>query len=88
MSGFTQPDPNVTNREDWTNAKLSYTAPDNASEEFRAIVTRLQELERTLAFHDAMKPNLTQTFSTPANAKTKIYFMWDFVDRTLVKSHI
>jgi hypothetical protein len=29
-----------------------------------------------------MKPNLQQTFSTPANSKNKVYFMWDFVLRT------
>lgn len=26
-----------------------------------------------------MKLNLQQTFSTPANSKNKVYFMWDFV---------
>lgn len=29
-----------------------------------------------------MKPNLEQTFSTKANSKNKVYFMWDFVLRT------
>lgn len=29
-----------------------------------------------------MKPNLEQTFSTPANSKNKVYFMWDSTLRT------
>jgi hypothetical protein len=29
-----------------------------------------------------MDPNRQQTFSTPANSKNKIYFMWDFLLRT------
>ncbi|KAH9845776.1 hypothetical protein Tdes44962_MAKER01208 [Teratosphaeria destructans] len=26
-----------------------------------------------------MAPNLRQTYMTPANVKTKVYFMWDFI---------
>ena len=29
-----------------------------------------------------MEPNREQTFSTPANSKNKVYFMWDFILRT------
>ena len=47
------------------------------------IVLRTRALYRALAFHPAMEPNLSQTFSTPANSKNKVYFMWDFVGRTL-----
>lgn len=35
-----------------------------------------------------MLPNLDQTFSTPANAKTSVYFMWDFVGRTLYQLYL
>ena len=31
-----------------------------------------------------MTPNLQQTYMTPAASKNKVYFMWDFVGRTLV----
>lgn len=30
-----------------------------------------------------MKPNLQQTYMTPAASKIKVYFMWDFVGRTI-----
>ena len=30
-----------------------------------------------------MAPNRQQTFSTPANQKSRVYHMWDFVGRTL-----
>lgn len=30
-----------------------------------------------------MAPNREQTFMTPAKKKTRVYFMWDFVGRTL-----
>ena len=30
-----------------------------------------------------MEPNLDQTFMTPAASKNKVYFMWDFIGRTL-----
>jgi hypothetical protein len=30
-----------------------------------------------------MAPNRDQTFMTPAKKKTRVYFMWDFVGRTL-----
>ncbi|KAI9656913.1 MAG: hypothetical protein M1821_003552 [Bathelium mastoideum] len=30
-----------------------------------------------------MEPNLHQLFSTPAASKNKIYFMWDFIARTM-----
>lgn len=46
---------------------------------------RLQDLEllKALFDHPAMEPNREQTFMTPANKKTKVYFLWDFVGRTL-----
>ena len=37
-----------------------------------------------LAHHEAMAPNLNQTYMTPAADKNKVYFEWDFVGRTLV----
>ena len=33
-----------------------------------------------------MAPNLQQTFRTPAASKNNVYFMWDYVGRTLVSS--
>ena len=73
MPSWRQPNPNTTTREAWTNAKLNYVIPANASPDFRSYVEVLQSLERKLAFHSAMRPNLQQTYATPANLKTKIY---------------
>lgn len=41
------------------------------------------ELLKALFEHPAMAPNREQTFMTPAKKKTRVYFMWDFVGRTL-----
>ncbi|KAK5115179.1 hypothetical protein LTR85_009937 [Meristemomyces frigidus] len=76
-------DPNTTSREDWTNGLVSLPIPPKASTEWKSQVENLKELYRLLAFHSAMRPNMQQTFMTPANIKSKVYFMWDFIGRTL-----
>jgi len=77
-------DPQRNTREDFTNAITSTPIPTNASEEWKTLVEKLQLLTQKVAQHPAMAPNLKQTYMTPANAKNKVYFMWDFVGRTLV----
>ncbi|KAK4548743.1 hypothetical protein LTR36_008516 [Oleoguttula mirabilis] len=76
-------DPNTTSRKDWTNGLLDRPIPPQASPEWKSQVEDLKDLYRLLAFHSAMRPNMPQTFMTPANIKSKVYFMWDFVGRTL-----
>ena len=52
------------------------------------MVEKLRAVYRVLGAHPGMEPNLTQTFSTPANRKNKVYFMWDFVGRTLHTAYL
>jgi hypothetical protein len=56
-------------------------APD-AHPTYKHLFITHQQLAKLLIEHPAMKPNLQQTFSTPANSKNQVYFMWDFILRT------
>ena len=79
-------DPNVATREEFTKhlTSLPYPKPSEGSApEWYELVTKLAVLLDKLAHHEAMAPNLQQTYMTPAASKNKIYFMWDFVGRTL-----
>ena len=58
--------------------------PADVDEEWTGYALDLVQLLQKLAFHPAMAPNLRQTYSTPATSKNKVYFMWDFVGRTMV----
>ena len=72
-------DPNTTTREVWTNDKLDEPIEDGTHPGLKHYIETNKALLRLLASHSAMRPNLQQTYSTPANLKTKVYFMWDFV---------
>ena len=67
-----------------TEGLATASLPDDAAQEWLRLAAELRDLYTKLAQDPAMKPNLEQTFSTPANNKNKVYFMWDFVGRTLV----
>ncbi|KAL9616601.1 MAG: hypothetical protein Q9160_008546 [Pyrenula sp. 1 TL-2023] len=54
-----------------------------ASASYTKLANSLRPLLEKLASHPAMAPNLHQTYMTPAANKNKVYFMWDFVGRTL-----
>jgi len=77
-------DPYTSTREQFTSHLTSKAVPPSAAEEWRKVVEPLKLLLEKLAHHSAMAPNLQQTYMTPANSKNRIYFMWDFVGRTLV----
>ena len=78
-------DPNTNTRREFAdNMMRSFTVPDDAAAQWKHFGENLKELNGKLAFHDAMKPNIDQTYMTPAASKNKVYFMWDFVARTLV----
>lgn len=77
-------DPYVATRQQFTDHLVNKRIPANATDEWRETTFELQSLLRKLAAHDAMRANLEQTYMTPANSKNKVYFMWDFVGRTLV----
>jgi hypothetical protein len=76
-------DPNTTTRKDFSESIINTTIPTNASPKYKKLATGLQEVLRLLTFHPAMTPNLLQTYSTKAASKNEVYFMWDFVGRTL-----
>ncbi|KAF2669061.1 hypothetical protein BT63DRAFT_424775 [Microthyrium microscopicum] len=77
------PDPATTNRRDYTAAVCSQQLAANANQDFIKEMTLHRRLANALARHDAMAPNLTQNFNVPANKKSRVYFMWDFVIRTI-----
>ena len=77
-------DPNTSTREEFTTGLTSPELPSPAAEEWTDLAQKLRNLLDKLAHHPAMAPNLQQTYMTPAAAKNKVYFVWDFVGRTLV----
>ena len=76
--------PNTQTREPFTNNIISLETPSFANPEWLETASVLRDLLQKLAHHPAMEPNLQQTFMTPAASKNKVYFMWDFVGRTMV----
>ncbi|TKA78483.1 hypothetical protein B0A49_01473 [Cryomyces minteri] len=76
-------DPNTSTREQFTQYLLSQPIPSHAAPVWREVVENLKALLDKLAHHPAMSPNLQQTYMTPAASKNRVYFVWDFVGRTL-----
>ncbi|KAF9263042.1 hypothetical protein L218DRAFT_987817 [Marasmius fiardii PR-910] len=62
---------------------VTHEIPSNVHADWKRYAETNQIFLSTLASHAAMAPNLQQTYMTPANSKNKIYFMWDFVGRSL-----
>ena len=88
------PNPNTDTRAEWTRKFLAIPHPDFPPEappvakEWTDLFVKLQSLFEKLAYHEAMQPNLQQTYMTPANSKNRVYMMWDFVGRTLVNQSL
>jgi hypothetical protein len=80
---FTPLNPNVVTRKEFTENLVSVPVPSDANPEWKDTCLKMQSLYRKLAYHEAMAPNFQQTYMTPANSKNRVYFMWDFVGRTL-----
>lgn len=78
-------DPNTSTREHFTAHLTSQAMTPSTAEEWKKLVEPLKLLLEKLAHHTAMAPNLQQTYVTPAASKNKVYFMWDFIGRTLVR---
>ncbi|KXT00600.1 hypothetical protein AC578_3171 [Pseudocercospora eumusae] len=76
-------DPYTATRQDFTTHLTHTNIPPDANATFKQYAESHQTLLTALMQHPAMAPNLQQTYMTPANSKNKIYFMWDFVGRTL-----
>jgi hypothetical protein len=75
--------PDVSTREVFTKHLIDVPVPSWAHKDWARYCRQHQVLLEKLAQHPAMVPNLQQTYSTPANDKNNVYFMWDFVGRTL-----
>ncbi|KAF2234680.1 hypothetical protein EV356DRAFT_576609 [Viridothelium virens] len=76
-------DPNTQTREAFTNNLTSVEIPSSADPQWSKTASWLRELLQKIAHHPAMEANLQQTYMTPAASKNKVYFMWDFVGRTM-----
>lgn len=70
------PNPNTATRQEFTQNLVSQQCPSNATTKYRQAFTKHQELLDLLGNHSAMVPNNQQTYSTPANSKNKVYFMY------------
>jgi hypothetical protein len=79
---YQSPDPSQTTRIDFTDFFLRFQYAPDGHPTYKHLFVTHQQLAKLLIEHPAMKPNLQQTFSTPANSKNKVYFMWDFILRT------
>ena len=78
-------DPNTSTREEFTTGLTRISLPPvTLAPEWKSLAEQLRTLLEKLAYHPAMAPNLQQTYMTPAASKNNVYFMWDFVGRTLV----
>ncbi|KAL1604755.1 hypothetical protein SLS60_004295 [Paraconiothyrium brasiliense] len=77
-------DPSTSTREQFTKHLTDVPMPGSfVHDDWLKHATAHQVLLDKLASHPAMAPNLQQTYNTPANNKNNVYFMWDFVGRTL-----
>lgn len=82
-STYQQLDPNTATRRQFSHQLINHEPPENATAEYKHYSKTMTDLLDALLHHDAMAENIDQTFMTPANYKNKVYFMWDFVGRTL-----
>ncbi|KAK4498014.1 hypothetical protein PRZ48_010670 [Zasmidium cellare] len=76
-------DPNTATRQQFTRGLVDGPTPSHWPQPLKDRVVVLRSLLDKLGNHQAMATNLQQTYMTPANSKNKVYFMWDFVGRTL-----
>ncbi|KAG9198503.1 hypothetical protein G6514_009867 [Epicoccum nigrum] len=72
---FLSPNSPTTTRTDFTKFFLTFRAAPDAHELYKHLFDLHQALIRLLGDHPAKRPNLEQTFSTPANSKNKVYLM-------------
>lgn len=72
---FTPLNPNIVTRKAFTDNLTQVPIPSDASPEWKWHVEKLQSIYHKLAYHEAMAPNLQQTYMTPAASKNRIYFV-------------
>lgn len=70
---FTPVDPYTATREQFTTNLLAFPIPDDAAQLWKDQAANLKDLVSKLTYHEAMAPNLQQTYMTPATSKNKIY---------------
>lgn len=69
---FMTPDTSITSRADFTDFFMRFRHAPDAHALYKHIFITHQKLARLLCDHPAMRPNLQQTFDTPANSKSKV----------------
>ncbi|CAI6274532.1 unnamed protein product [Periconia digitata] len=82
MPMYITPDTATTTRKDFTEFYTNWPLPTTATDQYKRLFQSHQQMMKLLCDHPAMDQNRQQTYSTPANSKNKVYFMWDFVGRT------
>ncbi|KAI7719727.1 hypothetical protein KC353_g2750 [Hortaea werneckii] len=83
-----QADPNTSTRAVFTEVLINNPIPDHACEDWKNQVKTLKELYQLLANHPGMSRNNEQLFAQPAHEKNTVYFMWDFVGRTITMAYM
>jgi hypothetical protein len=83
QDNFCPPDPKKITRADFTDFFMRFQHAPDAHSTYKHLFVTHQQLVKLLLEHPAMQPNLQQTFSTSANSKNQVYFMWDFILRTI-----
>jgi hypothetical protein len=74
---YVSPNPETTKRGPFTEFFLERNCPEDADPKYRHLFVTHQNLMRMMINDSAMDANREQTFSTPANSKNKVYFMYD-----------
>jgi hypothetical protein len=77
------PDPQRTTRQDYTTAICSMPIPATANADWEHEMDIHRRLVKALLTHEAMAPNRDQIFMVPSNKKSRVYYLWDFVQRTI-----
>lgn len=77
-------DPMTNTREEFTKAALQQPIPHDADPKWKELNQAIKDLMLKLLEHEAMRPNKTQPFMTPAANKDRVYFLWDSACRLLV----
>ena len=68
-------DPHRNTRKEFIDQMQSAPLPQDADPEWLGLATKLQKLAGLLGYHEAMQPNINQTYMTPAASKNRVYFM-------------
>ena len=76
-------DPETNTRREYTDRLTALEPPKFAKPAWADLCNALRDLTKALGDHEVMEPNINDPYMKPANRKTKVYHMWDFISRTL-----